>query len=100
MERKPLRIVFWGEDTFSNIILNSLIEAGHNVRLVVTPYYENVIYKKLEYTCNKYGIRQIRPRKINSQEVFEAVAKVNPDLCVISHFERLIKEPILSVPKM
>lgn len=46
MERKPLRMVFWGEDTFSSIILNSLIEAGHNVRLVVTPYYENVIYRK------------------------------------------------------
>lgn len=100
MERKPLRIVFWGEDAFSNIILNSLIEAGHNVRLVVTPYYENVIYKKLEFSCKKYGIKQIRPRKINSQEVYEAVTEVNPDLCVISHFERLIKEPILSAPKM
>ena len=59
MERKPLRIVFWGEDTFSNIILNSLIEAGHIVSLVVTPYYENVIYKKLGFTCDKYGIKHI-----------------------------------------
>lgn len=100
MERKPLRIVFWGEDTFSNIILNSLIEAGHIVSLVVTPYYENVIYKKLGFTCDKYGIKHIRPRKINSQEVVDAVIEANPDLCVISHFERLIKEPLLSVPRM
>lgn len=100
MERKPLRIVFWGEDAFSNIILNSLIEAGHQVKLVVTPYYENVIYKRLEVTCNKYGIQHIRPKKINSQEVCDAVRQANPDLCVISHFERLIKEPLLSIPPM
>ena len=100
MEMKPLRIVFWGEDAFSNIILNSLIEAGHSVTLVVTPFYENLIYKKLEFTCNRSGIKYIRPRKINSQEVIDAVTKANPDLCVISHFERLIKEPLLSVPKM
>lgn len=97
---KKLNIVFWGEDAFSNIILNSLIEAGHHVKLVVTPFYENVIYKRLEVTCNKYGIQHIRPRKINSQEVCDAVMEANPDLCVISHFERLIKEPLLSIPKM
>lgn len=100
MEKKPLRIIFWGEDAFSNIILNSLIEAGHVVCLVVTPHYDNVIYKKLEFTCNKHNIKHIRPYKINSQEVIDAVAYVKPDLCVISHFERLIKEPLLSIPKL
>ena len=98
--KKLLNIVFWGEDAFSNIILNSLLEAGHVVSLVVTPHYDNVIYKKLEFTCNKYNINHIRPHKVNSQEVIDAVDNVKPDLCVISHFERLIKEPLLSIPKM
>lgn len=53
MAKKPLNIVFWGEDAFSNVILTSLIEAGHQVSLVVTPYYENFVYKRLELTCNK-----------------------------------------------
>jgi len=95
-----LNIVFWGEDAFSNIILNSIIEAGHNVSMVVTPYYDNLVYKKLQFTCNKYNILLLRAKKINSDEVYQAVRNVNPDLCVISHFERLIKEPILSIPKL
>ena len=100
MNDKSLKIVFWGEDAFSNIILNSLIEANHQVVLVVTPYYENLIYKKLEFTCNKHRIPLLRAKKINSEETYNAVKEAKPDLCVISHFERLIKEPLLSIPPM
>lgn len=100
MENRLLEIVFWGEDAFSNIILNSLIEAGHKVRLAITPQYDNLVYKKLEFTCCKNNIDFLRAKKVNSSEVYEKVKAVNPELCVIAHFERLIKEPILSIPKM
>lgn len=100
MEKRLLNIVFWGEDAFSNIILNSLIEAGHKIKMVITPQYDNLIYKKLEFTCNKNNIVFFRTKRINSDEVFAKLKEVNPDLCVIAHFERLIKEPLLSVPKL
>ena len=100
MSDKRLNIVFFGEDTFSAVILSSLIEAGHQVKLVVTPYYENLIYKKLEYICTEHQIKFARCRKINSEETCSIVREVNPDLCVISHFERLVKQPLLGIPKM
>ena len=97
---KKLNIVFFGEDTFSDVILNSLIAAGHQVKLVITPYYENLIYKKLEHTCRLQGVRFERCKKINSIETCNLVKKEQPDLCVISHFERLIKKPLLDIPPM
>lgn len=100
MNGRLLKVVFWGEDAFSNIVLNSIIDAGHKVELVVTPRYDNLVYKKLEFTCDKFGIRLLRAKKINSDEVSQAVKQVCPDLCVIAHFERLIREPILSMPKL
>lgn len=100
MERKSLDIVFWGEDAFSNVILKSLIDAGHNVRLVVTPYYDNFVYKRLEATCRRYEIPLLRTRKVNSDETREAVVLAKPDLCVIAHFERLIKKQLLEIPPM
>lgn len=48
---KALKIVFWGEDSFSDIVLNSLLEAGYHVCAVITPFYDNLIYKRLEMTC-------------------------------------------------
>lgn len=99
MERDIKDIVLWGEDAFSNIVLNALIKAEYNVQMVVTPLYDNLIYKRLEMTCIKYGIEFSREKPINSERVYNKLKELQPDLCVICHFERIIKEPILSVPK-
>ena len=87
MERVIKNIVFWGEDAFSNVVLTSLIQAGYNVKMVVTPLYDNLIYKRLEMTCTRNGIEFIREKPINSDKVYEKVKACEPDLCVICHFE-------------
>lgn len=99
-KKKRLNIVFLGEDAFSNIVLKSLIDAGHNISLVITPYYENLIYKKLEHTCLINKINFERCRKINSEETYQLVRYANPDMCVISHFEYIIKNRLLHIPPM
>lgn len=100
MENVSLNIVFWGEDSFSNIVLNSLIQAGHHVKLVISPWYDNLIYKKLEFTCSKFNIPFERYLKINSEEVFQRVKLFAPDLCVVVHFEKMIRLPILEIPRL
>lgn len=95
-----MKIVFWGEDAFSNVVLQSLISANHNVQLVITPLYDNLRYKKLEYTCNANNIPLDRYKNINAKEVVEKVKSLDPDICVVAHFERLIKKDLLSIPKL
>ena len=97
---KKLNIVFFGEDSFSDIVLKSLVEAGHNIMMVITPYYDNNIYRRLDLTCQKINIPFLRPHKINSDEVVEKVASAKPDLCCIAHFERLVKKPLLDIPQL
>lgn len=100
MHNTLLNIVFWGEDSFSNIVLNSLIQAGHHVKLVISPWYDNLTYKKLEFTCRKFDIPFERYPQINSEEVFQRVKSCAPHLCVIAHFERVIKSPLLEIPEL
>jgi methionyl-tRNA formyltransferase len=95
-----ISIVFWGEDTFSNVVLLSLINAGYNVKGVVTPHYNNFNYKKLEITCKKYGIDLLRTKSVNGDEVREFLIAKKPDLCAIAHFEKLIKRALLEIPPL
>ena len=92
------KLVFFGEDSFSDIVLRSLIEAHYDVRLVVVPWFDNVIYKRLELTCRKFGIQFLRVHKINSDEVCQAVRACNPDLGVIVHLSRLIRHDLMMIP--
>ena len=95
-----IKIVFWGEDSFSNVVLSSLINAGHEILAVITPYYENLKYKRLELSCLKNKIPFNRFKKIDSDEVYEFVVRLKPDLCVITHFEKLIPAKLLSIPRL
>lgn len=94
-----MNIVFFGEDAFSNVVLLSLIRAGYDIMGVVTPYYPNNRYKKISITCKKYGIDLLIAEKINSKNVIDFVKVREPDICVIAHFERLIRKDLLSIPK-
>ena len=95
-----LKIIFWGEDSFSNVVLASLIKAGYQILAVITPYYENLKYKRLELTCRRNNIFFKRFKNINADEVFNLVVKLSPDLCVITHFEKLIPCTLLSIPRL
>lgn len=94
-----MKIVFFGEDAFSNVVLLSLIKSGHQVSLVVTPYYNNAVYKKLEFTCERNNIPLLRIEKINGFEVETKIREIAPDIGIVAHFEKLIKPNLLSVPK-
>lgn len=100
MIKETLDIVFWGEDSFSCIVLHSLINAGHHIKLTVTPFYDNFIYKRLEGVCECNSIPFLRCRDINSDKVRALLIEMKPDICVISHLEKLIKPQLLSIPRL
>ena len=43
---KALKIVFWGEDSFSDIVLNSLLEAGYHVCAVICLIYQSTTVRR------------------------------------------------------
>lgn len=93
-----MRIIFFGEDSFSNVVLQSLIDEGHSILLVATPFYENHIFKKLEITSKKYHIPFCRSKNINGSDFIELVKLKSPDLIVSAHFEKLIKKELMNIP--
>ena len=93
-------IVFFGEDLFSDIVLNSLLDKQYSIPLVVSPLYNNLIYKRLQETCRKNNVEYIREQNINSNAVIEKVKEIRPDILITAHFEKLISKELLSIPKL
>jgi len=94
-----MNIIFFGEDAASNIVLQSLIEAEFNVLLVVSPYYDNLIHKRLENTCIRNQIEYIRVQNLNDISFIKKLKMLAPDMIVITHFEKLLKNEIIEIPK-
>ena len=53
----------------------------------------------METTCNKHEIPFYRVKKINSEESCGLIKRYDVNLGVIVHLDRLIKQPLLSMPK-
>lgn len=95
-----MRIAFFGEDAFSVIVLQSLLDSGHDICGVFTPHYENQIYKRLEGFCQKNSLKFYREKRINSIEVVDKLKELDLDLIVVTHFEKILKKSIIEIPKI
>ncbi|MCF6212563.1 MAG: methionyl-tRNA formyltransferase [Flavobacteriaceae bacterium] len=93
-----MKIVFLGEDSFSAVVLDSLILAKHNVLAVVCPLYINNVHSRLELVCNKHNIKFSRVDDVNSIRVQKYLQNLNPDLIVVCHFQKVLKKNIIKIP--
>lgn len=93
-----MRIVFFGEDSFSATALMSLINSQHEILAVFCPIYKNYIHVRLEKTCENKRISFYRIKNINSVKNEMFIKKLNPDLILVCHFQKILKPNIFQIP--
>lgn len=94
-----MRIVFFGEDTFSMLALDSLVKANHEIISVYCPIYDNLIYSRLMRYCKEMQISFKRISNFNDDSFKEEFNQLEPDLLVICHFQKLIDKTLINIPK-
>ena len=98
-----MRIIFMGTPDFSVGTLKALIEAGHEVCLVVTqPDKPKGRGKEMQYTpvkeaALKHGIEVYQPRRIREAECVEKLRQYNADIMVVIAFGQIIPKEILEM---
>jgi methionyl-tRNA formyltransferase len=95
-----LKIIFCGEDRFSAAVLNALVLSGYQIELIVSPFYNNLIYKKLERVANLFAIPFLRFENIEATELISKVSNAKPDLLITCHFQKILPGNIISIPKL
>lgn len=100
-----MRVVYMGTPDFAVNTLEALIEAGHEVLLVVTqPDKAKGRSKKLVYTPVKekaleYHLPVAQPEKVREEGFVETLLELAPDVIVVAAFGQLLPESILNIPR-
>lgn len=100
-----MKVIFMGTPDFSVGTLEALIQAGHEVTLVVTqPDKPKGRGKAMQYTPVKetalaHGIEVYQPTKIREPECVEYLKKYEADIMVVVAFGQILTKEILDMPK-
>lgn len=91
-----MNTVVFGEDIYTSVVIESLIQNGHSVQLVITPSSPSENYKLLEETTGKYNITLIIDENVNSAVIKECLMKIKPDLVISAHLRKILHKEIFS----
>ena len=100
-----MKVIFMGTPDFAVGTLEAIIEAGHEVLLVVTqPDKPKGRSGALQYTPVKecalsHGIEVFQPVKIRLEENVEFLRKYDADIFVVAAFGQILPKSILEMPK-
>lgn len=98
-----MKVIFMGTPDFSVGTLKALIEAGHEVALVVTqPDKPKGRGGKMQYTPVKevavaHNIPVYQPKRIREPECIEELRKYNADIMVVIAFGQILPKEILEM---
>ncbi|WP_414051504.1 methionyl-tRNA formyltransferase [Macrococcus animalis] len=102
---KKANIVFMGTPDFSAPILKAVHDA-YGVSYVITQPDKPVGRKRVltappvKAQAVELGIEVYQPEKMTSDEAYEYVQKLNPDLIITAAYGQLLPERILEIPRL
>lgn len=101
-----MKIIFMGTPEFAAGSLKALIDAGHEILLVVTqPDREKGRGKKVSYSAVKEcalenNLPVFQPDRIKTEEAVEELKRYDADLYVVAAFGQILSKEILSLPRL
>ncbi len=102
-----MKIVFMGTPDFAVASLQALVEAGHQVGLVVTqPDRAKNRGKKIQFSPVKelaiaHDIPVLQPEKIkDSPQTMEVIKAYRPDIIIVAAYGQIIQKELLELPPL
>lgn len=99
-----MRIVYMGTPDFAVPALNSLINAGHDVLMVVTQPDRRgnrgkVVFSPVKACAIEHGIEVRQPNSIKNEPKFiEELNSIKPDIIVVAAYGQILPQSVLDIP--
>lgn len=101
-----MNIVFMGTPDFARDSLKALVEAGHNIKLVVTNPDKpkgrgmKMIPSDVKVYAMDKGLEIVQPLKVKKNlEFIQRLKDINPDVICVVAYGKIIPKEILDIPK-
>lgn len=100
-----MNVIFMGTPDFAVPALESIVNAGYDVSLVVTQVdRRRGRGKKLQPTEVKakaleLGLEVFQPENVNTKESIEKIKSLEPDFIVVAAYGQILKKELLEIPK-
>ena len=100
-----MKIVFMGTPQFAVPSLQALVDAGHEIALVVTQpdkkgNRNKIIPSAVKVRAEELGLAIAQPVRIRKDEDFIAeLAEIAPDMIVVAAFGQILPKSVLDIPR-
>ena len=100
-----MKIIYMGTPDFAVPCLRGLIDAGHEILLVVTQPDKPVGRKQIltpppvKELALQHGIEVYQPEKLKTDEAYEKLASYDADFFVVAAYGKILPKRILDLPK-
>ena len=105
MNLKSLKIVFMGTPELSATVLKGLSDSGLNVVMCVSQPDKPVGRKHIltappaKVCADELGISMYQPDSLRTDEAYETVKSVEPDLIITAAYGKILPQRMLDIPK-
>jgi len=105
MINDKLNIVFFGTSEFAVPALEILIRENYNIVAVITAPDKPAGRKKtlspspVKLKAESLSLKVLQPATLKDEVIFENFKNLNPDLCVIAAYGKIIPKKFLDVPR-
>jgi methionyl-tRNA formyltransferase len=106
MERKRLRVVFFGTADFAVPSLEAVCAAGHEVLAVVTQpdkpqgRGQQVAASPVKKAAERLGLPVLQPRRVRAESFLEKMRELKPDVLALAAFGQIIPQALLDLPPL
>ena len=101
-----MKIIFMGTPDYAAKSLEALIEAGHEITLVVTQPDKpkgrigELMPPPVKECAIKHGIAVFQPARIKRPEAVEKLKEYEADVFVVAAFGQILSQEILDMPRL
>ncbi len=100
-----MKVVFMGTPEFAVYSLDAIAERGDEIALVISQEDKardrgkKIQPPPVKERAIELGIEVFQPKSIKSDEAYEILQKINPDIIVVTAYGQIVPKRILDLPK-